>query len=114
MCFAVSTRLGATLLTELPENVTMVDILFLSDDHAKGIGAQVWQAIERSHPQTKLWKLLTPYSEKRNIHFYINKCGFVITEYFNDYHKGEITKEYNAVECDCGGFFLFEKKMNAD
>ena len=106
--------IGAALLTEMEDHVTMVDILFLSGEHAKGIGTEVWKAIEKSHSETKLWKLLTPYCERRNINFYINKCGFKITEYFNDYHKGDIMEEYNAVECDYGGFFLFEKEIKTD
>ena len=30
---------------------------------------------------------LTPYFEKRNIHFYMNKCGFQIVEFFHKYHQ---------------------------
>ena len=35
--------------------------------HGKGLGLQVWQAIERLYPETKVWRLVTPYFEKRNI-----------------------------------------------
>jgi catechol 2,3-dioxygenase-like lactoylglutathione lyase family enzyme len=27
-----------------------------------------------------------PYFEKRNIHFYVNVCGFRIVEFFNERH----------------------------
>ena len=27
-----------------------------------------------------------PYFEVRNIHFYVNKCGFHIVEFFNERH----------------------------
>ena len=30
------------------------------------------------------WELVTPYFEVRNIHFYVNKCGFHIVEFFNE------------------------------
>ena len=32
------------------------------------------------------WELVTPYFEVRNIHFYVNKCGFHIVEFFNERH----------------------------
>ncbi len=103
-------RVGATLLTDMGDNVTMVELFFITAEHEKRIGTRSWQAIERTFPNTKLWKLLTPYCERRNINFYINKCGFKITEYYNEYHRGEIMKEYDSVEIDYGGFFLFEKE----
>lgn len=106
-------RIGTTLLTDLGDGVTMVELFYLSPDHSKGLGTQAWQAIESSFPETRLWKLLTPYCERRNINFYINKCGFKITEYFNEYHRGEVMEEYDSVEIDYGGFFLFEKETGA-
>ena len=27
---------------------------------------------------------MTPYFEKRNIHFYVNKCGFKIVAFYNE------------------------------
>lgn len=33
-------------------------------------GLQIWQQIERRYPRTKVWRLITPYFEKRNIHLY--------------------------------------------
>ena len=32
-----------------------------------------------------MWETCTPYFEKRNIHFYVNKCGFQITEFWCEY-----------------------------
>ena len=47
--------------------------------------------------------------EKRNIHFYVNKCGFHIVEYFNARHKDpdypDSGYEYRAE------YFRFEKQM---
>ena len=37
-------------------------------------------------PQVKEWETMTPYFEKRNIHFYVNRCGFPIVEFFNKHH----------------------------
>ena len=39
------------------------------------------------YPETKIWETYTPYFEKRNIHFYVNKCGFQIVEFFNEYNR---------------------------
>ncbi len=33
-----------------------------------------------------VWETGTPYFERRNIHFYVNKCGFHIVEYYNEKH----------------------------
>lgn len=48
---------------------------------AKGVGKAIWDEIERIHSDTKVWTTCTPYFEKRNIHFYVNKCHFKIIEY---------------------------------
>ena len=60
-----------------------LEILFVSpEEHTKGIGYGAWLAVEALHPETKVWKTCTPYFEKRNIHFYVNKCGFQIDEFW--------------------------------
>lgn len=64
-----------------------LDLLFVSPDaHSKGIGFATWQEVERLYPNTKVWETCTPYFEKRNIHFYINKCGFHAVEFFGEYN----------------------------
>ena len=55
-------------------------------EHSKGIGYGAWRAVEALHPETKVWETCTPYFEKRNIHFYVNKCGFHIVEFFNEFN----------------------------
>lgn len=65
-----------------------LDTLFvLPNVHSKGIGYGAWLAIEALHPETKVWKTCTPYFDKRNIHFYVNKCGFQIDEFWCEYFK---------------------------
>ena len=60
-----------------------LEILFVSpDEHTKGIGYGAWLAIEALHPETEVLETCTPYFEKRNIHFYVNKCGFKIDEFW--------------------------------
>ena len=96
-----------------------LDLLFVTPDaHSKGIGFAAWQAVERLYPETRVWETCTPYFETRNIHFYVNKCGFHIVEFFNakhpDPHDPETGEENDyAAAGDGGGMFRFEKRMTA-
>lgn len=89
-----------------------VDFLYtLASAHGKGLGTKAWQAIEAAFPETKVWELHTPYFEKRNIHFYVNKCGFKIVEY---YHRGNPGPNVEGEEPESDEeyeFFRFEKVM---
>ena len=63
-----------------------LEILFtLPDEHSKGIGYGAWLAVEALHPETVVWQTCTPYFDKRNIHFYVNKCGFKIDGFWCEY-----------------------------
>ena len=53
---------------------------------SKGIGQAIWKGIEAMHPEVELWETCTPYFDRRNIHFYINRCGFHAVEFFNEHH----------------------------
>ena len=65
-----------------------LEILFVSpEEHTKGIGYGAWKAVEALYPETEVWETCTPYFEKRNIHFYVNKCGFQITEFWCEYFE---------------------------
>ena len=80
-----------------------LEILFvLPEEHTKGIGYGAWCAVEVLHPETKVWETCTPYFEKRNIHFYVNKCGFKIDEfrceYFKSTHEMPDDEEYDSDE----------------
>ena len=91
-----------------------LDLLFVSPAaHSKGIGLAAWQAVERLYPETRVWETCTPYFETRNIHFYINKCGFQAVEFFNSRHPDPhdpATGEKETYE-DGDGMFRFEKVM---
>lgn len=91
-----------------------LDLLFVCPDaHSKGIGFAAWKEAERLYPDTKVWETCTPYFETRNIHFYVNKHGFHIVEFFNckhpDPHDPETGEEQSYEEG--GGMFRFEKQM---
>ena len=68
-----------------------LEILFVfPQEHTKGIGYAAWKEIEATFPETKIWKTCTPYFEKRNIHFYVNKCGFQIDQFWCDHFRPSI------------------------
>ena len=83
--------------------------------HSKGVGTAAWKEVERLYPETKVWETCTPYFETRNLHFYVNKCGFHIVEFFNsrhpDPHDPETGEENNYEGNDFDGMFRFEKQM---
>ncbi|MCR5809006.1 MAG: GNAT family N-acetyltransferase [Clostridiales bacterium] len=91
-----------------------LELLFVSPRvHSKGIGHAAWRAIETLHPEVKVWETVTPYFEKRNIHFYVNRCGFHIVEFFNSHHPDPNDPD-PADETDeqfPEGMFRFEKRM---
>ena len=53
---------------------------------SRGIGQAIWKAIETMHPEVEVWETCTPYFDRRNSHFYINRCGFHAVEFFNEHH----------------------------
>ena len=95
-----------------------VELLYISSkSHSRGIGTAAWLAIEMQYPETKVWELVTPYFEKRNIHFYVNKCGFHIVEFYNkfnpDPHRTRVHEmQNNPTPSKESEFFRFEKTMS--
>jgi len=78
---------GAILSINKETNENSLDFFFIKvGEHGKGLGRKAWFAIEARYPETKIWQTHTPYFEKRNIHFYVNICGFKIVEFFNRNH----------------------------
>lgn len=89
-----------------------LDLLFVSPHiHSKGIGYAAWCEIEQMYPQVKVWETVTPYFEKRNIHFYVNRCGFHIVEFFNSHHPMTNEPDSSVDEQFPDGMFRFEKCM---
>ncbi|MBP5289419.1 MAG: GNAT family N-acetyltransferase [Clostridia bacterium] len=93
-----------------------LELLFVSPDvHSRGIGLAAWRAAEALYPDTEVWETCTPYFETRNIHFYVNKCGFHIVEFFNrfhpDPHDPDTGGENAFEENENDGMFRFEKRM---
>lgn len=100
---------GAIVVTDNETQHNHLDFLYVKyGTQSKGIGQMMWNEIEKLYPETKVWETCTPYFEKRNIHFYINRLGFHAVEFFNPHHK-----EPNIPDDMIGGdyFFRFEKNM---
>ena len=88
---------GVILKIDSKTHRNHLEILFVApEEHGKGIGYGAWQAVEALHPETEIWETCTPYFEKRNIHFYVNKCGFMIDQFWCEYFQ----PEYNAGDED--------------
>lgn len=106
---------GVVLRINSKTHRNSLDLFYISQEHhSHGIGLAAWQAIEAQYPDTLVWETVTPYFEKRNIHFYVNKCGFQIVEFFNKYHPDphmhDQDKEQSGSLPD-EDFFRFEKVM---
>lgn len=88
-----------------------LDFLFLvTREQGNGLGQKAWLSIERRHPETKVWVTHTPYFEKRNIHFYVNRCGFKIVEYYSERWPDPHRPDEDMGEED-EGMFRLEKAM---
>ncbi|MBE5872645.1 MAG: GNAT family N-acetyltransferase [Lachnospiraceae bacterium] len=91
-----------------------LDILFVTPKgHSKGIGYAAWCEVEKLHPEVKVWETVTPYFEKRNIHFYVNRCGFHIVEFYNSHHPDPNDPDMaeHMDEQFPEGMFRFEKRL---
>ena len=94
---------GAVIRTEYDHGE--LELLFVSPAvHSKGIGYAAWCAIEAMHPEVTVWETVTPYFEKRNIHFYVNRCGFRIVAYYNEHFCDPDEKDGELSD-----MFAFEK-----
>lgn len=78
---------GAIVVIDEKTQHNHLDFLYVKHGiQGKGIGKKIWFMLEKLYPDTKVWETCTPYFEKRNIHFYVNICGFHIVEFFNERH----------------------------
>jgi hypothetical protein len=104
-------RMGGAIITVSRNMGTVGELAFLYVKvgvQSKGIGQSIWRAIESMHPEIEVWETCTPYFDRRNIHFYINRCGFHAVEFFNEHHPGPNMPEQFDQE---DGLIKFEKRM---
>lgn len=92
-----------------------LELLFVSPEaHGRGIGKAAWHAVEALYPDIRVWELITPYFEKRNIHFYVNCCGFQIVEFWNKYHHGQAVPEQESGNwSEDDEMFVFRKVIDS-
>jgi len=103
---------GGAVVTWAPET-RRAELLLLYVDvdcHSRGIGQGAWRAIEARYQEAEVWETFTPYFDQRNLHFYVNKCGFHIVEYFHSKHP--MPGEFEGDSGD--GFFRFEKSRGRE
>lgn len=106
---------GAVLNINPKTNHNSLDFFFIAPKYqSKGIGQAAWRTIEAAYPETIVWNTVTPYFDKRNIHFYVNRCGFKITAFWNEHYPDpNYDLEHLEEELPAGGeeMFYFEKVM---
>lgn len=103
-------RVGGTIL-KINNQTHHNELAFLYvkvGEQSKGVGLAIWNAIEQLHPETEVWSTATPYFDVRNVHFYINRCGFHVVEFFNAHHP-DPNLPGHLDQAD--GLFEFQKVM---
>ena len=102
---------GAIVVIDKANQHNHLDLLYVKYGiQTKGIGYKIWNEIEQLYPDTKTWETCTPYFEKRNIHFYVNKCGFHIVKFINEKNPDPDMPE-DFIGDGGEGMFVFEKIM---
>lgn len=102
---------GAIVVIDESTQHNSLDLFYLlPSTHGRGVGDRAWKAIEQAYPKTRVWMTHTPYFEKRNIHFYVNKCGFKIVSFYNRYYPLPDDEEAGG-KAHKLEFFGFEKVM---
>ncbi len=80
--------IGGAAVRAMDEGRRSLELFFVdAGHHGGGIGSRAWEAIEARYPDTEVWETETPYFDERNIHFYINRCGFHAVEFFHPGHR---------------------------
>ena len=101
---------GAVVVLDREKKQGHLDLLYVRHgEQGKGIGKWIWSRLEELHPEITVWETCTPYFERRNIHFYVNVCGFHIVEYFHEGHKDPREPE-DAYNGGGLGIFAFRKQ----
>ena len=105
---------GAVVVIHPETQHNHLDLLYVKHGtQSTGIGKAIWDSIEKRYPETRVWETCTPYFDQRNIHFYLNKCGFHITEYWNRFHPAPDEPE-DFIGDGKQGMFEFKKWMTTE
>lgn len=102
---------GAVVVIDQISGRNSLSFFFIAtSQQSRGLGLKAWKAIEKEFPLAKVWETVTPYFERRNIHFYVNRCGFKIVDFYNKYHPDpHQDSRIDHDEGDDDEMFRFEK-----
>ena len=92
---------GAVLILNYATQRNKLSLIFVNADRRNlGIGLAAWRVIEKLFPTTKVWETSTSWLDKRNLHFYLNKCGFNAVSIYSARHPVQYTDKeiYLALE----------------
>ena len=102
---------GAVVVIDESTQHHHLDLLYVKrGTQSTGVGFAIWRAIEALYPEAKVWETCTPYFDRRNIHFYVNKCGFHIVEFLCEHHGGRWAEE-GFIGDGGEGMLVFRKQM---
>ena len=102
---------GVVLKIDKVSHRNELELLFIVPKaHSRGIGYRAWLEIEKLYPETEVWTTCTPYFETRNIHFYINKCGFHAVAFYNEHYINPKMPETDPDDQEEGPDMMFEFK----
>ena len=96
-------KVGGIILNINKDKGELEIFFVIPNSESKGIGQAAWKEVEKLHPNVKVWETVTPYFEQRNIHFYVNKLGFHIVEFYTKFLKDKDMPE------GMDGMFRFQK-----
>lgn len=105
---------GAVVVVDQMSGQNSLSFFFIATSQQnQGLGQRAWETIENKFPHTKVWETFTPYFEKRNIHFYVNRCGFKIVDFYNKHHPDPHQDSLQVHDAGDGDeMFRFEKIMD--
>ncbi len=108
---------GAIVVLDAEKRRGELHFLYVKDGvQSRGVGQALWRAVKEAFPETDVWETCTPYFEKRNIHFYVNRLGFAAVEFYNPRHpdprfsNDEAEEDGDAPKLGGDYFFRFEKR----
>ncbi len=110
-------RGGAIVHVDASSGVGHLDFFFVDESvQGRGVGLAAWRALEQRFPSVEVWETMTPHFEQRNVHFYVNRCGFQILEFFHPGHPDPHSPHRDDERSGPGGgepdlMFRFRKTM---
>ena len=97
---------GAVVVINEETNYNYLDLLYVKNGfQSNGVGVLIWNELEKLYPNTTVWETCTPCFDKRNVHFYVNKCGFHIVEFQREMNEEDFVGDGGE------GMFVFKKWM---